>query len=143
MDLFDPFFDNTRKGWWQKGDAYIHRKHFIDSMFGNENVVEYSNIVKLFLKETYNIKDDSLKVKPILKSKFRKIQETGLEAESFFIKNYKSVDIFNNGTLEDARLYGDVYDFQISVQENAFLAEVKGIREKRKIQINRKRVLEG
>ena len=27
MDLFDPFFPNKRKGWWQKGDAYIHRKH--------------------------------------------------------------------------------------------------------------------
>lgn len=26
QDLFDPFFDNKRKGWWQKGDAYIHRK---------------------------------------------------------------------------------------------------------------------
>lgn len=23
MDLFDPFFENGRKGWWQKGDAYI------------------------------------------------------------------------------------------------------------------------
>ena len=27
QDLFDPFFENDRKGWWQKGDAYIHRKH--------------------------------------------------------------------------------------------------------------------
>ena len=25
MDLFDRFFpENGRKGWWQKGDAYIH-----------------------------------------------------------------------------------------------------------------------
>jgi len=28
QDLFDPFFDNIRRGWWQKGDAYIHRKIF-------------------------------------------------------------------------------------------------------------------
>lgn len=28
QDLFDPFFDNGRQGWWQKGDVYIHRKHF-------------------------------------------------------------------------------------------------------------------
>ncbi len=27
MDLFDYFFPNKRKGWWQKGDAYIHRKY--------------------------------------------------------------------------------------------------------------------
>ena len=27
MDLFDHFFpENGRKWWWQKGDAYIHRK---------------------------------------------------------------------------------------------------------------------
>lgn len=48
MDLFDPFFDNNRKGWWQKGNAYIHRKLLIDSLFGNENVIGYANIVKLF-----------------------------------------------------------------------------------------------
>ena len=51
MDLFDPFFDNNRKGWWQKGNAYIHRKLLIDSLFGNENVIGYANIVKLFLKD--------------------------------------------------------------------------------------------
>ncbi len=32
MDLFDPFFPNERKGWWQKGNTYIHRKHFIDNL---------------------------------------------------------------------------------------------------------------
>lgn len=56
MDLFDPFFENRRKGWWQKGDAYIHRKLLIDSLFGNENVIEYSNIVKLFLKDNFKMK---------------------------------------------------------------------------------------
>jgi hypothetical protein len=28
QDLFDPFFDNQRKGWWQKGNAYIPSKDF-------------------------------------------------------------------------------------------------------------------
>jgi len=23
QDLFDPFIDNKRKGWWQKGNAYL------------------------------------------------------------------------------------------------------------------------
>jgi len=27
QDLFDPFFDNKRKGWWQKGNTYLHRKN--------------------------------------------------------------------------------------------------------------------
>lgn len=128
MDLFDPFFNNDRKGWWQKGDAYIHRKLLIDSLFGNENVVGYSNIVKLFLKDNFNIKEIFVDVKPIIKSRFKKLQETGLEAELYFINNYNSIEAFKNGTIEDARLYGDGYDFQVNVNENSFLAEVKGIR---------------
>lgn len=131
MDLFDPFFENSRKGWWQKGDAYIHRKLLIDSLFGNENVLEYANIVKLFLKDNFKINDIFVDVKPIVKSRFKKLQETGLEAELYFINNYNSIDIFKNGIIEDARLYGDGYDFQINVNENSFLVEVKGIRAKK------------
>ena len=132
MDLFDPFFpDNGRKGWWQKGDAYIHRKKLIDSLFGNENVKDYANIVKLYMKKSFNIKDIYYHPKPIIATMFKSMQETGLEAELFFMDNYKSIDIFKNGLLEDARLYGDGYDFQINVNERYFLAEVKGIREKK------------
>ena len=132
MDLFDHFFPNNgRKGWWQKGDAYIHRKLLIDSLFGNENVLEYANIVKLFLKDNFKIKDIVVNVKPIVKSRFKKLQETGLEAELYFMNNYNSIDIFKNGIIEDARLYGDGYDFQINVNDTSFLAEVKGIRAKK------------
>ena len=88
MDLFDPFFENSRKGWWQKGDAYIHRKLLIDSLFGNENVLEYANIVKLFLKDNFKIYDIFVDVKPIVKSRFKKLQETGLEAELYFINTF-------------------------------------------------------
>lgn len=128
MDLFDPFFDNGRKGWWQKGDTYIHRKQLIDSLFGDETVASYSNIVKLFLKKKYSLDDFETKAKPIATSKFKKLQETGLEAELYFLNNYNSIEIFKNGKIEDARLYGDGYDFQVDVNENIFLAEVKGIR---------------
>ena len=71
MDLFDPFVDNGRKGWWQKGDAYIHRKNLIDSLFGNENIKSYADIVKLYLKENYKIKDILVEVNPIVKSRFK------------------------------------------------------------------------
>lgn len=129
MDLFDHFFPNNgRKGWWQKGDAYIHRKYLIDSLFGNENVKEYANIVKLYLKENYKVKDIFVDVTPIVQSRFKKLQETGLEAELYFMKNFNSIDKFKNGIIEDARLFGDGYDFQITVNESLYLAEVKGIR---------------
>lgn len=131
MDLFDPFFPNNRKGWWQKGDMYIHRKQLIDSMFGNENIYEYANIVKLYLQENFDVYSETLNIKPIIKSKFKQLQKTGLEAELYFINNYNSIDIFHGATLEDARLFGDGYDFQLNLNNNLYLAEVKGIREVR------------
>lgn len=130
MDLFDHFFPhNGRKGWWQKGNAYINRKLLIDSLFGKENVKQFADIVKLFLKEKYKFEDIQVNVKPIVQSKFRKLQETGLEAEMYFMNNYDSIDIFKDGIIEDARLFGDGYDFQISTTNNSYLTEVKGIRE--------------
>lgn len=132
MDLFDHFFPNNgRKGWWQKGNAYIHRKILIDNLFGNESAEEYANIVKMYLTDNFSIKNITYQTKPIIKSRFKKLQETGLEAELFFQNNYNSVDIFQGGKIEDARLYGDGYDFQISNNQQSYLAEVKGIRDKK------------
>ena len=129
MDLFDHFFpSNGRKGWWQKGNAYIHRKILIDNLFGKENVKGYTDIVKLYLQENYKVKDLIVEVKPIVKSMFKKLQKTGLEAELYFMNNFNEIEMFKNGALEDARLYGDGYDFQVNVNEKSFLAEVKGIR---------------
>jgi hypothetical protein len=127
MDLFDPFFPNKRKGWWQKGDTYIHRKLFIDNLFGNETVSEFADIVKLYMKNSSTLELKKF-VKPIVQSKFKKLQETGLEAELYFMNNYRSVSLFQYGELEDARLFGDGYDFQVNIENDYFLTEVKGIR---------------
>jgi len=130
QDLFDHFFPNNgRRGWWQKGNAYIHRKIKIDALFGNENVKSYVDIIKLYLQSNFDIKNINVKVNPIIKSRFKQMQETGLEAELYFMNNFNSISEFKNGKIEDARLYGDGYDFQISVNNSYFLTEVKGIRQ--------------
>ena len=131
QDLFDHFFDNGRKGWWQKGDVYIHRKIKIDALFGNENVENYINIIKLYLQSNFDTKNITANTSPIVKSRFKQMQETGLEAELYFMNNFKTISEFRNGKIEDARLCGDGYDFQISVDNTYFLAEVKGIRQVR------------
>ena len=129
QDLFDPFFDNTRKGWWQKGDAYIHRKIFIDSLFGSLDASAYVSIIKLYLQDKLQDRVDVLdKISPVIKSKFKQLQVTGQEAELFFMNNYNKIDSFENGVLEDARMFGDGYDFQIEIEKHFFLAEVKGVR---------------
>jgi hypothetical protein len=129
-DLFDPFFDNSRKGWWQKGDAYIHRKHLIDLFYGDLTVIQYVDFVKKRLHEDFHAEALIYKSMPLLDTRFRQMQETGRAAEEYFRYNYQRIDIFKSGQLEDARLYGDGYDFQILVEDHFYLAEVKGIKEK-------------
>ena len=128
QDTFDPYFDNGRKGWWQKNQRE-HIKLFIDSLFGGEDVKAYANIVKLYMLE-FNSKLDlkTSKATPITKSKFKQLQITGNEAEFYFMKNFESVSNFQKGILEDARLWGDGYDFQIQIGNEYLLTEVKGIR---------------
>lgn len=129
QDLFDPFFPNDRKGWWQKGNAYIHRKNFIDSLFGDYDAKNFADIVKLYLKNNFQIDDFiAAETSPIIKSKFKQLQLTGQEAELYFKSNYQQIDCFKNGKLEDARLLGDGYDFQIQIESKYFLVDVKGIR---------------
>jgi hypothetical protein len=132
QDLFDPFFDNGRKGWWQKGDAYIHRKYFIDSLFGNLDASSYAKVVQMYLQDQFSYQNKNLiEIKPIIKSQFKQLQKTGLEAEMYFLNNYQHNKIFRNGIIEDTRLLGDGYDFQIEVNNEYFLAEVKGVRTKK------------
>lgn len=130
QDSFDPYFANGRKGWHQRNQRE-HIKLFIDSLFGEEDVQSYSNIVKMYIQDfNSSISLTSSISAPTTKSKFKQLQETGREAEFFFINNYQKIPIFDNGILEDARLWGDGYDFQIQNGNHYFLAEVKGVREK-------------
>lgn len=132
QDLFDPFFENGRKGWWQKGDTYIHRKLFIDSLFGNLNVADYAAMVKLYLLKESNLSVlDDAKVSPIIKSRFKQLKTTGEEAEVYFMNNYNKIPQFNDSSIEDARNLGDGYDFQVQKNDTFFLAEIKGVRAKK------------
>lgn len=128
MDSFDPYFENGRRGWFQRNQRE-HIKLYIDSLFGNENVHGYANIVKLYIKDfnsNINIATDI--ISPTQKSRFKQLQETGKEAEFYFQNNYQQIPIFVNGLIEDARLWGDGYDFQIQCNSDYLLAEIKGLR---------------
>ncbi|CAN5225450.1 DUF3883 domain-containing protein [soil metagenome] len=130
QDLLDPFFDNGRTGFASRGNTYKHRKDFIELLFGKDiDVKSFADIVKLSLENDFQIPDlMPTKASPIIKSKFRQLQKTGKEAESYFMENYHFEEPFKNGSLEDARLYGDGYDFQIQTESKYFLVEVKGVR---------------
>lgn len=129
QDMLDPFFDNGRRGWWQRKNQYISRKLFIDSLFGEENVQSFTNIVKMYLQKDFKVVLPlEQQISPVLKSRFKQLQETGVEAELYFYHNYQSLLIFENGIIQDARLLGDGYDFQIEKNNSFLLAEIKGVR---------------
>ncbi|HAO78135.1 MAG TPA: hypothetical protein DCQ92_03985 [Verrucomicrobia subdivision 3 bacterium] len=129
QDLFNPLVRNAKVGWWQNGDRYLHRKILLDSLFGDLDVAGYAAMLENYLQTYFPIAGELVKpIVPILKSKFRQLQETGSEAELFFMSNYRTINPFENGALQDARMFGDGYDFQIAVESDYFLAEVKGVR---------------
>lgn len=129
QDSFDPYFENGRKGWWQRNQRE-HIKIFIDSLFGNENAKGFANIVKLYiLEDNPKVEIKTERITPITKSKFRQLNETGKEAEFYFLQNYKTIASFENGIIEDARLWGDGYDFQIQIENDFLVTEIKGVRE--------------
>jgi hypothetical protein len=134
QDLFDGMVPGgDRKGWWQKGPVYKHRKDYIDSLFGNLDCKEYVDIVKLSIAETLGgtIKDELIKTtkaSPMIRSSFKQMQETGREAEYYFMNNYRTIETFAEAVIADARLLGDGYDFQLTLTSKYFLAEVKGLK---------------
>ncbi len=99
-------------------------------MFKDEDAKGFSHIVKWFLQEQYGIKDLGITPNAYLKTRYKSMQETGLEAELYFLNHYKNIEVFSCGSLKDMRLFGDGYDFYIQTNKQAFLVEVKGIREK-------------
>lgn len=78
-----------------------------------------------------NINLTTTSVSPIIVSRFKQLQETGKEAEFYFMNNYQNIPFFEHSILEDARLWGDGYDFQLQKDNHYFLAEIKGVREQR------------
>jgi hypothetical protein len=143
QDRFDGMNpDNPRKGWWQDGDRtdYKFRKDYIDSFFGNLDARDFVDVVKMAIAKKFNNKilakvnsglqkgENNIEPSPIVRSYFRQMQETGREAEYFFLNNYMMIANFTNAKIEDARLLGDGYDFQLSLHKQYYLAEIKGLR---------------
>ncbi len=130
QDLFNPLVRDARVGWWQNKDRYLHRKLLLDSLFGDLNATDYASVITSYLQDSFPIPGEQrLAAAPLLKSKYRQLQETGREAELFFMTSYRTIARFKDGVLGDARLFGDGYDFQITVSGGHVLAEVKGVRE--------------
>ena len=103
--LLDSFFENGHIDWWQKGNAYIHRKIFIDGLFGHLNASDHASVVKLYLLSEHDVKNLSVDAIPlIIKSKFKQLKTTGKEAEVYFLNNYQNIADFADTKIEEGKI---------------------------------------
>lgn len=129
QDLFNPLVRGGKVGWWQNGDRYLHRKIQLDTMFGDLSVKAYAAMLRQYLHAEFpGVGEAKQPLPPLMKSRFRQLQETGVEAELFFMHNYRQVRTFADAAIEDGRQLGDGYDFQLAHGGEYWLAEVKGLR---------------
>ena len=103
MDLFDHFFPNNgRKGWWQKGDTYIHRKYLI-------------MITQKYLDDlTYEIIGASIEVqknigKGLLESVYHKCMEKELLHRGIYFQTEMIIPIQYKDFEIDANLRCDLF----------------------------------
>jgi hypothetical protein len=132
QDLFNPLVRGGRIGWWQNGERYLHRKTQLDGLFGRHDAAQYAIMLNKYLEAEFPEPGTRKQpLPPIMKSQFRQLQETGVEAEMFFLQNYRKVGLFAHAAIEDARQLGDGYDFQLTLGSAYWIAEVKGLRTRR------------
>lgn len=130
QDSFDPYFQNGRKGWHQRNQRE-HIKILIDSLFGELNAEQFATLIYGLINsdEEHDVILPSKYITPIEASRFKKMQDTGIQAESYFMSNYRNILMFSQSIIEDARLWGNGFDFQlIDKSNNINLVEVKGVR---------------
>ena len=84
QDLFNPLVRQTKVGWWQNQDRYLHRKLLLDSLFGELDAAGYGTLLENYLQSYFPVPPGEIVkvVVPLLKSKFRQLQETGREART-------------------------------------------------------------
>ena len=130
QDSFDPYFPNGRKGWHQRNQRE-HIKLLIDSLFGTLNSQQFANLVYGLINsnEEDGVIMPSPSITPMDASRFQKMQETGIQAEYYFMNNYQTLSRFADSILDDARLWGNGFDFQLrDTHRNIVnIVEVKGV----------------
>jgi len=125
-DEFDPVFPNERKG-WHKRPMFRTRKEMLEK-YKDLNLESFTEIIKrvIYKNPDINLIEDKIEERE-RQSTFAKRLLTGQAAEQYFKDNYKSVDFFGDGMLEDTTKQGCGFDFRLNFGEKFFAVEVKGL----------------
>ncbi|MBS4331776.1 DUF3883 domain-containing protein [Campylobacter vulpis] len=125
-DEFDPYFDNARKGWYQR-ELRTYTKEIFEQ-YKDMGFESFKNLVSSFLIENY---EEKLQVNEFLDSKieigFIKRVATGKVAEQYFRANF--MQYFKGFSLFDSRDFGCGFDFKMQNEKEFYCVEVKGLSE--------------
>ncbi len=137
-DEFDPYYDNKRKGWYQR-EIRPSRQQVL---FAFDNLSEQAlraiilNIIRpesrpqvqTELRSTLREIKDLEETKNIKKrSEYIPRGPTGRMAEEFFISNFHAGSTPFEGTLKDCRDDGVGFDFEVIKMARQTLIEIKGM----------------
>ena len=137
-DEFDPYYDNQRKGWYQRGIRPSRQKILIGFDDLSEQalrsvVVDIMNLkarpkVEAELRATLEEVKSSVRKRPV-RSELDYIARgvTGRRAEEFFIAQFRAMLTPFDGLLNDRRDEGVGYDFEVLNGSERALVEIKGL----------------
>ncbi len=137
-DEFDPYYDNRRKGWYQRGIRPSRQeimatfddlsedalRAVVLDIIRPETRPKVETELRAVLKEVR-----ALDVRKKIKKTVRYVARgpTGRMAEEFFVSRFRAGQTPFKGILKDCRDDGVGFDFEIIARENHTLVEVKGL----------------
>jgi len=137
-DEFDPYYDNGRKGWYQRGIRPSRQQVMatFDDLSEDALRVVVLDIIKPEARPKVETELHSvlkkIKASDNRKKTTKKVEyvargPTGRMAEEFFISRFRAGLTPFSGVLRDRRDDGVGFDFEIIAQRNSKLVEVKGL----------------
>ncbi|PQJ78082.1 protein NO VEIN domain-containing protein [Polaribacter porphyrae] len=125
-DEFDPYFPNSRKG-WHKRKIRVYCKNVYDA-FKDLSIAEFSELIKSFLIDNYQIKKF---INKEIRSDYSEIISkrllTGKAAEEYFKMEFSKINLFNSYSLKDTTNMACGFDYKLSIDNNYYCVEVKGL----------------
>jgi hypothetical protein len=137
-DEFDPYYDNGRKGWYQRGMRPSRQKVMAAFDTLSEDALraivldiirpEARSKVEIELHSVLKeIKTTDDKGKTGKKVEYVARSITGRMAEEFFVAKFNAGLTPFSGVLKDCRDDGVGFDFEVTKQGNRALVEIKGL----------------
>ena len=125
-DEFDPYFPNNRKG-WHKRPLRQHCKNILE-MLSELNLSDFTDLIKSFIISNYDIEKNIAEIdKTNISESIAKRLATGVAAEEYFKLNYTKINEFFGYDILDTRMLACGFDFKLSLKNDFYYVEVKGI----------------